>query len=141
MVTYGDVGRRHVIYGVALLQVILFAEYTLFLTALLLVDMGLVCWHMNTPYAFTGIAMSCTPVAASLCVTLSHHTWWYEPFPQTLHNCPVPIPSVHVPRYAHGMNIIGIPLWLCPVHGLFVHWALDVYWLVTLTDARKAALP
>ena len=119
MVTYGDVGRRHVIYGVALLQVILFAEYTLFLTALLLVDMGLICWHMNTPYAFTGIAMSCTPVAASLCVTLSHHTWWY----------------------AHGMNIIGIPLWLCPVHGLFVHWALDVYWLVTLTDARKATLP
>ena len=43
--------------------------------------------------------------------------------------------------YAHGMNIIGIPLWLCPVHGLFVHWALDVYWLVTLTDARKATLP
>lgn len=87
MVTYGDVGRRHVIYGVALLQVILFAEYTLFLTALLLVDMGLVCWHMNTPYAFTGIAMSCTPVAASLCVTLSHHTWYVSTFQTLPGNC------------------------------------------------------
>tara|TARA_B110000858_G_C17556526_1_gene360561 strand:+ start:66 stop:434 length:369 start_codon:yes stop_codon:yes gene_type:complete len=119
MVTYSDVGKRHVVYATALLEVVVFAEFTLFLTAMLLIDVGIARWHMNTPYAFSLVAMLCTPVAASLCVTLSHHTWWY----------------------AHGMNIIGIPLWLCPMHGLFAHWALDAYWLVTLRDVRKSTLP
>ena len=119
MVTYSDVGKRHAVYLAALLEVILFAEYTLLLSALLLLNAGIVRWHMNTPYAFTGVAMLCTPVAASLCVTLSHHTWWY----------------------AHGMPVISIPLWLCPMHGLFAHWALDAYWLVTLRDVRKSTLP
>ena len=119
MVTYADVGKRHIIYATALLEVIVFAEFTLFLTALLLVDLGIVRWHMNTPYAFAGAAMICTPLATSLCVTLSHHTWWY----------------------AHGMPIVSVPLWLLPMHGLFAHWALDAYWLVTLRDVRKSTLP
>jgi hypothetical protein len=119
MVTYGDVGRRHAVYAVALFEVILLSKYTVLLTALLLVDLAIVRRHMNTPYAFTGITMLCTPVAASLCVTLSHHTWWY----------------------AHGMPLLAIPSWTCPMHGLFAHWALDAYWLVTLRDVRKSTLP
>ena len=119
MVTYADVGKRHIIYATALLEVIVFAEVTLFLTVLLLVDLGIVRWHMHTPYGFAAAAMICTPLATSLCVTLSHHTWWY----------------------AHGMSFIAIPLWLCPMHGLFAHWALDAYWLVTLRDVRKSTLP
>ena len=54
-----------------------------------------------------------------MCVKLSVHTWWY----------------------AHGMPLLGVPVWLAPVHGLFAHWALDAYWMVTLRDARKATLP
>lgn len=119
MVTYADVGKRHCIYATALLEVLVFAEFTFFLTALLLIDVGIVRWHMNTPYGFAAVTSLCTPVAASLCVTLSHHTWWY----------------------AHGMPIISIPLWLLPMHGLFAHWALDAYWLVTLRDVRKSTLP
>ena len=119
MVTYADVGKRHCIYATALLEVLMFAQSTVFLTALLLIDVGIVRWHMNTPYAFAGLTMFCTPIAASLCVTLSHHTWWY----------------------AHGLPYISIPLWLLPMHGLFAHWVLDAYWLVTLHDVRKATLP
>ena len=119
MVTYADVTKRHIMYATALLEVLMFSQFTLFLTALLLIDVGVVRWHMNTPLGFTAIAMVCTPLAAALCVKLSHHTWWY----------------------AHGMDYIGIPLWLCPMHGLFAHWALDAYWLVTLRDVRKSTLP
>ena len=119
MVTYSDVGKRHAIYGVAMLEVLLFAEFTLALTLLLLIDAGVVRWHMGTPYTFAAITMLCTPVATAFCVTLSHHTWWY----------------------AHGLPIIAVPLWLCPLHCLFAHWALDAYWLVTLRDGRKATLP
>lgn len=43
--------------------------------------------------------------------------------------------------YAHGLSWVGVPLWLPPLHGLFAHWVLDAYWLVTLRDARKATLP
>ena len=119
MVTYADVAKRHCIYATALLEVLVFAKFTLFLSLLLLADVLIVRWHMKTPYTFTAVTMTCTPVAAALCVSLSHDTWWY----------------------AHGMDYIGIPLWLCPMHGLFAHWVLDAYWLVTLNDVRKATLP
>jgi hypothetical protein len=119
MVTYADVGKRHIIYATAMLEVLSFAEYTLFLAFLLAIDAGIVCWHMNTPVTFAAVAAVCTPLATSICVTLSHHTWWY----------------------AHGMSVVGIPLWLCPLHCLFAHWALDAYWLVTLRDVRKSTLP
>ena len=119
MVTYADVGKRHCIYATALLEVLMFAEFTVFLTALLLVNVGIVRWHMHTPYGFAVVTSLITPIAASLCVTLSHHTWWY----------------------AHGMPFVSVPLWLFPMHGLFAHWALDAYWLVTLRDVRKSTLP
>ena len=107
------------VYGAALLAVIVLAEYTLVLTASLLVGLLFVRWHMRTAYSFAAVTSVCTPLAASLCVKLSHHTWWY----------------------AHGMSVLGIPLWLCPMHGLFAHWALDAFWIVTLKDVRKSALP
>ena len=59
------------------------------------------------------------PARHMVCVKLSHHTWWY----------------------AHGMDLLGFPSWLMPMHGLLAHWVLDAYWLVTLTDVRKATLP
>ena len=119
MVTYADVGRRFLIYAIGLLEVILFAEYTLVLTLLLLANIAVVRWHMKTPYTFSAVAMAATPFAAALCVKLNHHTWWY----------------------AHGMGYASIPPWLCPMHGLVAHWALDLYWLVSLRDVRKATLP
>jgi hypothetical protein len=56
-----------------------------------------------------GSKAKCGPLAAALCVQLSHETWWY----------------------AHGLSLVGVPLWLCPLHGLFAHWVIDVYFLVT----------
>ena len=106
-------------YVVATLEVILFAEYTWFLAALLLADLALVRWHMGTPHAFAVLAVCCTPLATACCVKLSHHTWWY----------------------AHGLDLLGFPPWLCPMHGLFAHWVLDAYFLATLTDVRKSTLP
>lgn len=64
--------------------------------------------------------------------------------PQSLSQPLVPVTHSLCPVrrwYAHGMDLLGIPLWLCPMHGLFAHWALDAYWLTTLTEVRKATLP
>ena len=119
MVTYTDVARRHVVYASAVCAVLVTAEYTLFLTTLLLLALSAVRCHMKTPPMFTLLTTTCTPLTTGLCVKLSHHTWWY----------------------AHGMDYLGFPLWLMPMHGLLAHWVLDAYWLVTLTDVRKATLP
>lgn len=119
MVTYAEVGKRHAAYASAVVVTILFAEHTLFLTALLCGVLAGVKWHMGTPSPFLVAIGTCGPLAAALCVKLSHHSWWY----------------------AHGMDWIGVPLWLPPLHAIFAHWILDAYWLVTLRDARKSTLP
>ena len=119
MVTYGEVGRRHGVYAMALCAVITTAEYTLVLSTFLLACLLFARCHMRSPPMFTVATTVVTPLVTGLCVKLSHHTWWY----------------------AHGMDYLGFPLWLMPMHGLLAHWVLDAYWLVTLTDVRKATLP
>lgn len=101
------------------MSVILLAKFTVFLTVLLGALLAGVRWHMQSPLGFALATSVCTPIAAALCVKLSHDTWWY----------------------AHGMATCGVPLWLFPMHGLFAHWVLDAYWLVTLKDVRKTTLP
>ena len=119
MVTYEDVGRRHAGYAAALFAVVALARTTVCLAVVLVALLAGVRWHMNTPLAFSLLVGAGGPLAAALCVQLSHDTWWH----------------------AHGLSWVGVPLWLCPLHGLFAHWVIDAYWLVTLRDARKAALP
>jgi hypothetical protein len=36
---------------------------------------------------------------------------------------------------------LGVPPWLFPMHGLFAHWVLDAYFMVTLSEVRKITLP
>jgi len=119
MVTYFDVGVRHGIYALSLVEIILLAQFTVVLSVLLTVNVGVVCWHMDSPLKFMGIVVVGGPIGAALCVTLSHHTWWY----------------------AHGLSVVAVPMWLFPLHGLFGHWILDAYWLATLREVRKATLP
>lgn len=119
MVTYADVAQRHALYVAAVFSTVVTAQYTVFLTCILTVELVCICYHMRTPPFFTILASTCTPLATSVCVKLSHHTWWY----------------------AHGMDLLGFPPWLMPMHGLLAHWVLDAYWFVTLTDVRKATLP
>ena len=106
-------------YKRQVLSIITTAQYTVLLTCILIVALASVCHHMKTPLLFTALTATCTPLSTSFCVKLSHHTWWY----------------------AHGMDLLGFPPWLVPMHALLAHWVLDAYWLVTLTDVRKATLP
>ena len=119
MVTYSEVTQRHSLYGAGVIAVVMLAEYTLALTLLLGGLLAAVRWHMQTPIGFSALTCLGGPVGASLCVTLSHNTWWY----------------------AHGLPLVGVPPWLPFVHGVFAHWILDAYWLVTLTEVRKTTLP
>jgi len=119
MVTYQKVAKRHAVYATGVLAVTMLAEFTWALTVVLFTLLALVRWHMNTPITFTMLSCLCGPLSTTLSVNLSAHTLWF----------------------AHGMHILAIPPWLLAVHGLFAHWALDAYWLVTLRDVRKTTLP
>jgi hypothetical protein len=119
MVAYSDVVRRHAGYATALFAVVTLAQFTLCLTVVLSTVLAGVRWDMKTPIAFSLLVGASGPLAAALCVQLSHDTWWY----------------------AHGLSVVGVPLWLCPLHGLFAHWVIDAYFLVSLSDVRKTTLP
>lgn len=119
MVTYSDVTKRFAAYFGTVACIVIFSEFTRFLTLILTLILAAVNWHMKSPRMFAVFVSLMGPMAASLCVTLSHHTWWY----------------------AHGVPLLGVPLWLFPAHGVFAHWVLDSYWLVTLGEVRKATLP
>ena len=119
MVTYYEVGKRHAVYASVLVVLALCAEHTLMTTGVLLAMLVAVNWHMGSSRAFAAAVSLLGPVGASVCVNASHHTWWY----------------------AHGIPIISVPLWLFPLHGIFAHWILDMYWVVTLKEVRKATLP
>ena len=119
MVTYRDVGERHAVYAAGVLSIVLFAEYTVLLTTILIAALVGIKWHMGTPPMFSMMVCTVVPLGVSMCIKLSVHTWWY----------------------ARGVPLLAIPPWLPPLHGLLAHWALDAYWLVTLRDARRVALP
>lgn len=119
MVTYRDVSKRHGFYASALIAVVVLAEHTTVLAVILAGLLAMVSVHMRAPKWFALFVSLLGPCAASVCVNGSHHTWWY----------------------AHGMPWLGVPLWLFPMHGLFGHWILDAYWVVSLTDVRKSTLP
>jgi len=119
MVTYKEVGKRHAFYFSTLVTIGAFADNTMLTTIILAVILAGVTWHMDAPKLFGVVIALLGPVAASICVNVSHHTWWY----------------------AHGMPFLGVPLWLLPLHGIFAHWVVDMYWVVTLKEVRKATLP
>ena len=119
MVTYRDVGKRHCAYFTSLLLVIAVSKHTWTLFLLLCVILGVVKWHHNTPIAFVATTFFATPILTGFCVKLSAHTWWY----------------------ANPIDLLGVPPWLFPMHGLFAHWVLDAYFMVTLSEVRKITLP
>jgi len=119
MVTYRDVAKRHAVYVTSTLAVILLSQYTWTLASVLTCLLAGIKWHQNTPIGFAVLTFFATPIASSLCVKLSSHTWWY----------------------AHQIDLISIPPWLFPLHGLLAHWVLDAYFLVTLSEVRKITLP
>lgn len=119
MVGHRDIAKRHGVYTVALLSVILFSKYTYFLASVLTGMLLAIRWHHSTTYPFLMLVSFATPLSTGLCVKLSAHTWWY----------------------AAPIELLGIPPWLFPMHGLFAHWVLDAYFLATLHDLRKSVLP
>lgn len=119
MVTYRDVAKRHGAYFTALLLVIAVSKHTWTLFLLLCAILCCVKWHQNTPIGFAILTFFATPLTAGFCVKLSSHTWWY----------------------ANPIDIIGVPPWLFPMHGILAHWVLDAYFIVTLSEVRKITLP
>ena len=119
MVVYRDVVKRHGVYCGAVLAVITLSQYTWTLTSLMTGMLLAVRWHHSTPMPFMLLTTVSTPLVTGLCVKLSAHTWWY----------------------AAPIDLLGVPPWLFPMHGLLAHWVLDAYFMVTLRDLRKSALP
>lgn len=119
MVTYREVAKRHMAYASALLGVIAVSKYAWFLCMFLLALLAGLWQHHGTPVAFVGLTLVATPLMTGLCVNLSAHTWWY----------------------AQPMDLLGVPPWLFPLHGILAHWVLDAYFLVTLQEVRKITLP
>lgn len=119
MVGYTDVLHRHVGYVGTMMGVICLSKFTWTLTLLLSIIAFALRWHRATPYAFLLLSSFFTSISAGLCVRLSVHTWWY----------------------ASPIDVLGVPPWLFPLNGIFAHWVVDAYWLITLQDLRKSALP
>ena len=119
MVTFAAVGKRHALYGIAVVAIVSLAEFTWTLAALLLVVLGVVKQHMGTPSTFALLACVCGPACAALCARLSVHTLWF----------------------AHGVPWLVVPAWLPPAYGLLAHWAIDLYFLTTVRDLRRQTLP
>lgn len=119
MVAHSAIAKRHGLYGSAVVSVIAISQYTWALTGVLTGLLLAARWHHSTPVPFMLLTSLATPVVTGFCVKLSAHTWWY----------------------AAPIDLIGVPPWLFPMHGLLAHWVLDAYFLVTLRDLRKAALP
>ena len=75
MVAYSDVVRRHAGYAAALFAVVTLAQFTICLAVVLSAILAGVRWDMNTPVAFSLLVGAGGPLAAALCVQLSHDTW------------------------------------------------------------------
>lgn len=119
MVVYRDVIKRHAIYLTSIVSVIAISQYTWALTGVLTGTLLAVRWNHSTPLPFMFLTTFATPIVTGFCVKLSAHTWWY----------------------AAPIDWLGVPPWLFPMHGILAHWVLDAYYLVTLRDLRKSALP
>jgi len=119
MVVYRDIVNRHIVYSAAVFAVITISQYTWMLAGLLTGLLLGIRWHHGTPVPFMVLTAFATPIVTGLCVKLSAHTWWY----------------------AAPIDWLGVPPWLFPMHGLLAHWVLDAYFMITLRDLRKSALP
>lgn len=119
MVSQLDLMKRHAVYAIAIVLIITMSKYTWLLAVTLTGVLLGIRWHHSTPVPFMLLTSFATPIATGFCVKLSAHTWWY----------------------ASPIDFIGVPPWLFPLHGLLAHWVLDAYFMVTLRDLRKSALP
>lgn len=119
MVFHHDIYKRHGVYASSIVLVIIMATRPLALTLSLIALLIAVRWHSAAPVPFLLISSVVPSLASGLCVRLSTDTFWF----------------------AHGLDSIGVPLWLFPLHGLLALWVCDAYRLVTLRDLRKSTLP
>jgi len=119
MVTYESIAKRHMLYLSVLVSLVLISQYTWILTSYLTIVLAGVNWHQSTPKSFLILTTFTTAIATGVCAKLSSHTWWY----------------------AAPIDVIGVPPWMFPVHGILAHWVLDAYYIATLQDLRKSALP
>ena len=119
MVTFGDVSKRHLVYGASVVVVPTCARWVGACTVLLSALLYAIARQHNTPAAFSLWASLAGCAATSMSTVASAHTLWF----------------------ANGLAYIEIPLWLIPSFAIGAHWALDLFHATALREARKCTLP
>lgn len=119
MVLHRDIYKRFGLYTSSIVLVIIMAARPLALTLSLIALLVALRWHSAAPVNFLLITSAVPSIASGLCVRLSTDTFWF----------------------AHGLDSIGVPLWIFPINGILSLFVCDAYHLVTLRDLRKSSLP
>lgn len=105
MVALNDVVRRHPLYAVSLLILILFSNNWVACTLSLSAVTYVLKWHSGTPWLFLvscGVAFT---TAEIVLVSTTSRTM----------------------RYDYAISELGVPLWLLPWWSVRSHWVLDLY--------------
>ena len=119
MVTYTEVAKRHTVYVACLALIVLFARHAVALACVLCIALGLLAKSLKTPIAFSAYTGFGGSAAVSVCAVFSRHTLWF----------------------ADGLSHLEVPVWLPCALGVGAHWALDLFYITTLVEARKSTLP
>jgi hypothetical protein len=105
MVALNDVVRRHPLYAVSVLTLLLFSNNWMACTLSLCVVTYVLKWHSGTPWLFL---LSCGVAFTAVEIVLVSTT-------------------ARTMRYDYAIPELGVPLWLLPWWSVRSHWVLDLY--------------
>ena len=105
MVALNDVVRRHPLYAVSVLTLLLFSNNWVACTLSLCAVTYVLKWHSGTPWLFL---FSCGVAFTAVEIVLVSTT-------------------ARTMRYDYAIPELGVPLWLLPWWSVRSHWVLDLY--------------
>lgn len=105
MVALNDVVRRHPLYAVSILTLLMFSNDWVVCTLSLSVVTYILKWHSGTPWLFLA---SCSVAFTALEIVLVSTT-------------------ARTIRYDYAIPRLRVPLWLLPWWSVRSHWVLDLY--------------
>lgn len=119
MVTFVDIGKRHILYCASVVLVILCAHRSRTLAVLQTIIISLLVNSARTPLVFAALVGGAGTIVVSVCTICSTHTFWF----------------------ADGLAYVEVPCWLPMTLGIAGHWVVDVFHFVTIHRFRRVTLP
>jgi hypothetical protein len=116
MVARGDVARRHLLYAVSVVCLLLFSDNWLVCTLLMCAIAQALRWHSKSSLLFMTVAALAFPLVEVVLVSTTSRTM----------------------RYDYAIPELGIPLWLLPWWAVRAHWVLDIYCACGILHKKNA---